>query len=224
MSGSSHEWLATDTITAVARVSGFDGLWCVPGSPVPQHGRRPARDPARARARRSLPRHLRRVPARGDRVRAQRDGLGRRRARRERAAGRACGHLAARLLADRGERPSSVARRHPHRECLWLRPRDRGVPLQLRGQSGVPGRAGGRAAAGDRDRRRRRRARGRARRPPVLRRDAVPAGAGGPARAGAAAGGRVRRGLRARRRANGAQRTSGTLQPNDGWGVVPAGI
>ena len=31
--GVSHEWLATDTITAVARVAGFDGLWCVPGSP-----------------------------------------------------------------------------------------------------------------------------------------------------------------------------------------------
>jgi CTP synthase (UTP-ammonia lyase) len=28
-----HEWVATDSIAAVDRVSRFDGLWCVPGSP-----------------------------------------------------------------------------------------------------------------------------------------------------------------------------------------------
>jgi CTP synthase (UTP-ammonia lyase) len=31
--GVTHEWLATETITGAARVTGFDGLWCVPGSP-----------------------------------------------------------------------------------------------------------------------------------------------------------------------------------------------
>ena len=118
-----YEWLATDTITAVARVAGFRRPVVRARQPLPQHGRRPARDPSRARARRSLSRHLRRLPARGDRVRAQRAGLGRRRARRERAGRRARGDLAARVLAGRGERPSAVARRLPHRERLRQRPR-----------------------------------------------------------------------------------------------------
>ena len=153
------------------------------GQPVRQHRRRARRHPRRARARRPVPRHLRRLPARAARVRRRRVGRERARARRARSVGGRSRDCAADLRPRRADGDDPLRARLAAARDLRRRRRGRGLSLQLRLEPRLRGAVRHRPAARGRPRSRRRRARGGARRPPVLRRHAVPAGALGPRRA-----------------------------------------
>jgi hypothetical protein len=141
--------------------------------PVPQPGRRAGCPALRPRARHPDARHLRRLPAHGARVRAQRARLRGRRARRVRPGRVTAVPDAAGLLAGRQGAADHADSRHARRGPV-RHDRGRRAPLlQLRHQPRVPRGAHRRRAARRRRRRGRRPPRARAARAPVLRGDAV---------------------------------------------------
>lgn len=62
-------WIPSEDAEAPDAVRGFDAVWVLPGSPYRSEAEGPVRDPYRACGGHSVPRYLRRVPARAPRVR-----------------------------------------------------------------------------------------------------------------------------------------------------------
>ena len=136
--GLAFEWVPTEEVMPLG---GVDAARCLRRAldrarePVREHGRRACRDPLRPRARRASRRHLRRLPARDRRVRAQRPRDRGRRACRDQPRCPAARRHPARLLARRPGPAGADSRRHESGGALRRRGAHRGLPLQLRRRS-----------------------------------------------------------------------------------------
>jgi CTP synthase (UTP-ammonia lyase) len=128
------EWVPTDEVTSIARISRFDGLWCVPASPYrSMAGALLAIRHARENAvpflgtcggfQHAVVEYARNVLT-----------LGRRRACGNGTRCCPCRHLATCVRAGRSDWLGSAVSRYSHRVSVWRQQNNREVSVQLRAE------------------------------------------------------------------------------------------